>query len=153
MITCHFKNANETSLRHAVVDVLVLKDNKVLLVKRAQNFIEGGKWALVGGYMERDENLHQAVEREIFEETGYRVANITLLTIRHNPDRPNEDLQNISFVFFCNALEKEGQPDNESDMQQWHPLDSIPPLAFDHTQNVTLYLQYKRESFALPVFN
>ncbi|MGH7202928.1 MAG: NUDIX hydrolase, partial [Candidatus Levyibacteriota bacterium] len=108
MITCFFENNNKALLRHVVVDVLVLKDEKLLLVKRTKKLLEGGKWGLVGGFVERDENLQEAVAREIFEETGYKVKDITLLTIRHNADRPHEDRQNISFVFFCIALEKEG---------------------------------------------
>ncbi len=152
MINCTFEKGKQASLRHAVVDVLVLKEDKVLLVKRAKRLLEGGKWGLVGGYVERDENLHEAAAREIFEETGYRVSNFKLLTIRHNPDRPHEDRQNIAFVFFCEALEKEGEPDDESDAQEWFPLTEIPELAFDHTQDVELYLKYKEENFSLPVF-
>ncbi len=41
-------------MRHTVVDTIVLKDGKVLLVKRAKKFLEGGKWALVGGFMEKN---------------------------------------------------------------------------------------------------
>src|SRR5258708_9556765 len=113
MITCTFENGNKASLRHVVIDALVLKDDKLLLVKRTEKLLEGGKWALVGGYVERDENLLQTVEREIGEETGYTVKDITLLCIRHNPDRPHEDRENISFVFFCTAVEKKGESDWE----------------------------------------
>ena len=31
--------------------------NEVLLVKRSRHLLEGGKWALVGGFVERDETL------------------------------------------------------------------------------------------------
>src|SRR6266550_2872489 len=106
MINCTFENGNKASLRHAIIDALVLKDNKILLVKRTKKLLEGGKWALVGGYVDRDENLLQTVEREIREETGYTVKDITFLCVRHNPDRPHEDRQNIAFVFFCTAVDK-----------------------------------------------
>ena len=152
MITCSFEDGNKASLRHVVVDVLVIKENKILLVKRAQKLLEGGKWALVGGYIERDENLHEGAKREIFEETGYTVTDISLLTVRDNPDRPHEDRQNISFVFFCTALEKEGEADDESDEQRWFGFDEIPEnLAFDHALDVELYLKYKSENLLLPV--
>lgn len=153
MIHCQFENGGNASLRHVVVDVLVLKENKILLVKRAKKLLEGGKWGLVGGYVERDENLHQAVEREIFEETGYKIKDIALLTIRDNPDRPHEDKQNISFVFFCTALVKEGEADDESDEVAWFDLNSLPPaeqIAFDHELNIDLYKRYCKETFPLP---
>lgn len=156
MIQCIFEHGHKTSLRHIVVDILVLKDDKILLVKRADRLIEGGKWAMIGGYMERNENLKQAVEREIFEETGYKVKDITLLTINDNPDRPNEDKQNISFVYFCTGLEKEGNADDESTKQQWFPFNKLPSveeIAFDHYQNIQIYLYYKKANSPLPVVN
>src|SRR5476649_1809055 len=126
MITCTFENGNTASLRHGVVDVLVLKGAKVLLVKRAKKLLAAGKWALVGGYAERNENLFQTVEREILEETGYTIKDITFLGVRHNPDRPHEDRQNISFVFFCTAVEKVGESDWEVVDQQWFDFDKLP---------------------------
>ena len=154
MITCAFENGHKAALRHAVIDVLVLKDNKLLLVKRTGKLLEGGKWALVGGYMDRDENLFQTVEREIREETGYTVKDITLLCVHHNPDRPHEDRQNISFVFFCTAVEKVGKHDWEEDEVKWFPLDSLPEpeiLAFDHLKNIELFQQYKRNEITIPL--
>ncbi|HEX8932049.1 MAG TPA: NUDIX hydrolase, partial [Patescibacteria group bacterium] len=111
MIHCTFENGNKTSLRHAVVDIIVLKDNQVLLIKRSPKISEGGKWAIIGGFVDRDETLTEAATREVFEETGYRIKNLSLLTIRDNPHRPREDRQNIAFVFFCTALEQEGEMD------------------------------------------
>src|SRR3972149_761645 len=129
MLKCLFEDGNETSLRHLVVDALVLKDNKILLVKRIGKLLEGGKWGLVGGFVGRDETLKEAVAREILEETGYKVESVTLLTIRDNPDRPKEDRQNVSFVYFCTATEKTGDTDWESEEQQWFSFDQLPPEA------------------------
>lgn len=154
MINCTFENGNKASLRHVVVDVLVIKENNILLVKRVNKLLEGGKWGIVGGFVERDENLKEAVSREIFEETGYTVTDITLLTIRDNPDRPNENRQNISFVFFCTAVEKTGEKDNESSEIKWFNLEEVPndeELAFDHAQNIKLYLDYKKKDLRLPI--
>ena len=71
MINCEFENGNKASLRHVVVDNLVLKDGKILLVKRTGKLLEGGKWGLAGGYVDRDETVKEAAKREILEETGY----------------------------------------------------------------------------------
>jgi len=153
MISCVFEDGGKVSLRHVVVDTLVLKDNKVLLVKRADKLLEGGKWGLIGGFVDRDENLIQTVNREVFEETGYRVSGVTLLTIRDNPDRPHEDRQNISFVFFSKAGKKEGIADKESTSQEWFNFNNLPKkeeLAFDHYQDIQLYLNYKKNNTSLP---
>ena len=54
------------------VGALVLKDQKVLLVKRSQP-PSAGLWALPGGKVHLGETLQQAAEREIFEETGIAI--------------------------------------------------------------------------------
>lgn len=55
MITCTFEDGGRGKLRHAVVNAIILKENKILLVKRSPKITEGGKWGLVGGFMDRDE--------------------------------------------------------------------------------------------------
>ncbi len=153
MITCAFEDGNQALLRHVVVDTLVLQNNKILLVKRTAKLLEGGKWGLVGGFVDRDETTSQAAEREIHEETGWNVKDVTLLTIVDRPDRPNEDRQNISFVYFCTATEKTGEADWESDDQQWYSLDKLPSpeqLAFDHVSHIKTYQKYLKEALPLP---
>ena len=53
------------------VDGAVLKDNKVLLIKRKYDPFKG-KWALPGGFVEYGEKVEDAVIREIYEETGLK---------------------------------------------------------------------------------
>ncbi len=153
MISCTFENNSNALLRHVVVDSLVLKNGKILMVKRALRLLEGGKWGLAGGYAERDETLVQAAQREILEETGWQVQNLTLLSIVDKPNRSGEDRQNISFVYFCEAVEKTDEPDDESDEQKWYLLDALPPkeqIAFDHADHIALYKRYLKEQFPLP---
>src|SRR3989304_7819571 len=112
MITCKFENNAEASLRHVTADALVLKGNKILLVKRVGKLLESGQWGITGGFGQRDETVKEAVKREIYEETGWSVKNIELLRIKDWPDRPKEDRQNISFVYTCFATRITGKPDN-----------------------------------------
>lgn len=148
MITCSFEDGGEAKLRHVVSDNIVLNEkNQILLVKRSLHVLEGGKYALVGGYVDRNETIRHTVEREILEETGYQSKIDYLLRIKDNPDRPNDnERQNISFVFVAHALAKVGQPDNESTEQTWFDLDKLPPkedFAFDHFSDIELYLKTK----------
>jgi 8-oxo-dGTP diphosphatase len=110
----------------------------------------GSSWWLYG----QSEIIIQTVERETLEETGYEIKAIKWLTIRDNPDRPGGDRQNISFVFFCQATQKVGNPDSESSEQKWFDLDDLPPkeqLAFDHYDDIELYKRYKKENLVLPI--
>jgi 8-oxo-dGTP diphosphatase len=156
VITCTFENGNKGSLRHVVVDNLVLQDGKILLVKRAPQLLEGGKWGLVGGFVDRDETIRQAAVREIREETGYEVTDITLFRIIDKPDRAGEDRQNIAFVHLCVAGEKTGTPDWESTEVRWFPLSALPEeeeFAFDHYSNIRLYRDYLAGRIAVPILS
>ena len=142
MIQCKFENGHEASLRHVVVDTLILKDNKVLLVKRAPHLLCGGMYALVGGYVDRDETIEDAVVREAKEETGYDVVVDSLLRIKDSPNRPKEDRQNIGFAYIAHAVEQTGKPDNESTEMGWFDLDKLPSedeFAFDHYEDIKEY--------------
>jgi ADP-ribose pyrophosphatase YjhB (NUDIX family) len=154
MIDCTFENGNKASLRHCVVDVIVIKDGKILLVKRAPKLLNGGKYALVGGYIDRDENSTETCKREVKEETGYEIELKFLLRIGDNPDRPQEDRQNIVFVYVAEATQKVGQGDEEATEVKWFDLNSLPEkeeFAFDHYEDIQLYKKYISEKFQLPI--
>lgn len=51
------------------VGTVVLRDDRVLLVRRAKA-PSAGLWAVPGGRVELGETLQQAAERELLEETG-----------------------------------------------------------------------------------
>lgn len=67
MITCTFENNNKALLRHVTVNAIIIKDRQVLLGKRGsfngKPISESGKWGLLGGFFDRDENLTQAVKQ------------------------------------------------------------------------------------------
>jgi 8-oxo-dGTP diphosphatase len=154
MITCTFENGKSTSLRHVVVHAIVEQDGKFLLVKRAPDLLEGGKWSLPSGFLDRDETTEQATLRELLEETGYEGSNPALFRIVTNPDRPHEDRQNVSFVYIVTPGNKVGERDNESTEVAWVAAADLPPfadMAFDHGQSLELYLKWKTTTHALPL--
>ncbi len=54
MITCTFEKGYRASLRHIVTHAIVEKHGKLLLIKRVGDLLESGKWALPGGFLDRD---------------------------------------------------------------------------------------------------
>ena len=54
------------------VGVIVIKDNKILLIKRGVAPSKG-LWAIPGGSVELGETLQETAEREIMEETGLTI--------------------------------------------------------------------------------
>lgn len=57
----------------AVAIVTRAEDDAFLLVQRGENPGKG-LWGLPGGFVELGETVHQALEREILEETGYTIV-------------------------------------------------------------------------------
>lgn len=139
MLTCKFEDGGVASLRHVVVDAIIVQNNKILLIKRAAHLINGGKYALPGGYLDRDETAEQAVVREVKEETGYDSEVLKLIKVIDRPDRPQEDRQNVAFVYAIKPLSQTGKADSEVSGIQWFDLDKLPlenEFAFDHYQTI-----------------
>lgn len=155
VISCEFENGNRGALRHVVVNAVVARGDKILLAKRDQSLIEGGKWDLPGGLVDRDETLEQAVAREVLEETGWEAHNFRLARISSNPARPgDENRQNIVFIYFCEATERTGKPDWETSDVKWFPINQLPPeseIAFDQMDCLRLYRRYRDQKLALPL--
>ena len=156
MIKCAFEDGGQGNLRHVVVDMIVVKEKQILLVKRAPHLTNGNKYALIGGFMERDESTKEGALREIMEETGYKAEIVSLFRIIDNPNRRGEDRQNISFVYLVKPLEKIGTPDNEVKELKWFDLDKLPSpveFAFDHLDNIKIYLNYLKTPRPLPILD
>jgi|GEM_PF-247415 len=154
MITCTFEDGNQASLRHVTVGCVVIKEDKILLTKRSDHVSEAGKWCLPGGYAQRDETTAQTAQRETLEESGWEVGDMTLLRLNDNPNRPQEDRQNVDIIYICSAGRKVGDKDWETAEVQWFKLDKLPPkdrMAFDHLDSIELYKKYLKQPFALPV--
>jgi len=147
MIKCTFENGNKANLRHVVVDAICLKDNKILLVKRGPKYSNPGKYALPGGFLNRDETADNAVIRELKEETGYSGKITKLIKVLDDPNRINEDRQNVSFIYLVEVGEKTGKHDDEIDSVHWFELTGLPPkeyFAFDHYYILESYLKSKQ---------
>lgn len=158
MITCNFEDNGKASLRHVTVDAIVIKDHKVLLGKRgtfnSKPLLEFGKWSLLGGYFGRDENLIQAVKREVLEESGWEIDNLQLLRINDNPKRPKEDRQNVDIVFIAEAVKQIKKSNEEVTRLEWFDLDKLPPkdsIAFDHGEDLELYIKFLKEKINIPI--
>ncbi|MGD2050423.1 MAG: NUDIX hydrolase, partial [Chloroflexota bacterium] len=67
------------------VGVLVLQEDKVLLVKRKMT-PERGKWSIPAGFLDYGEDPIATAEREVLEETNLQVKIYDLLDVYYNRD-------------------------------------------------------------------
>lgn len=57
------------------IGVIILKDNRVLMLKR-KNAHGAGSWSFPGGHLEFSEGIEECARREVLEEAGIRVSNL-----------------------------------------------------------------------------
>lgn len=159
MITCILENGDKPGFRHVVTGALIIKNKKILLEKRGtyngKPILESGKWAIVGGFLDRDETIIEGIKREIHEETGLEVEKIKLLHINDNLKRPNDnDRQNVSVIFTAEPLTNKIVTTEEAPELRWFDLENLPPkekFAFDHLDEIDLYKKFLKENFPIPV--
>lgn len=155
MINCSFENDNPAQLRHVTVGVLVINDkNQILIIKRASHLPNGGKYAIPGGFLDRDETTEQGALRELKEETGLDGEIVKLFQIIDTPNRPKEDRQNIQFNYIVKVNEGKFNQNSEVEETKWVSMEDLPgeeESAYDHRKFVERYFKYLKKPFELPL--
>lgn len=117
-----------------------------------------GLFALPGGFVERSENLNEAVIRGLRERTGLEkiyleqfytfgdtarwqpeVMRTILLANGHDPAQfawMLDRFVSVAYYALINYSEVTPQPDALSDSVAWYDVDALPPLILDHTEVV-----------------
>lgn len=107
--------------------VVVIKDQKVLLVKRGAE-PKVGLWCLPGGFMEVDETPQECAIRELREETGITAIEYSLLGLYSQKDGRYDNVLLMGYLI----EEFDGFPvagDDASDIG-WFSYDELPEIAF-----------------------
>lgn len=145
MINCTFEDGINATLRHVVADAIIINNkNQILLVMRAKHTFRGGKWGLPGGYLDRNETTKEAVMREVSEETNLKAKSAELFKVIDNPNRRNEQRQNVCFVYVVSATGDPKPQVSEVSEVKWFKLDELPKeeeFAFDHLEIIKEYLK------------
>jgi 8-oxo-dGTP diphosphatase len=115
------------------VDAIVIREGKILLVKRGREPFKG-RYALPGGFVEEGETAEAAAARELMEETGVRATAERLHGVYSEPGRdPRGHTASVVFVMRYVSGETRGGDDAAS--AEWLPLESLPSeMAFDHAR-------------------
>ncbi len=133
----HFMYSYKYPRASLTVDAIVYvkEENKtfVLLIQRGHEPFKG-KWALPGGFIEMDETLKQACKRELFEETGLKMEELTQFRTYDAVDRDPRG-RTISVIHTAELEAKQlVKGGDDAARAEWLPLDNLPELAFDHRQ-------------------
>ena len=114
------------------VRAAVFRDQQVLLVREQQD----GRWSMPGGYADVNEPPARMVEREAWEESGYRVRACKVVGVyESNHDRqPVLVYHAYKIVFLCELVGGEARTSYETQAVEFFPLDDLPELSPNRTQ-------------------
>lgn len=97
------------------VSAAIIRDGHVLLARRARG-ASTGAFTLPGGVVEAGETLHEAIVREVMEETGVAIEPVALAGFREHMERSDDGRVYRHFVilpFACRWISGEGVPQLE----------------------------------------
>ena len=91
---------------------------------------ERGKWSLPGGRIRNDEDLTDSARRQLAEKVDLReVAHLEQLAVFSDPDRvPGARVIASTFLGLVPSPARPALPPDT----RWHPVNDLPPMAFDH---------------------
>jgi 8-oxo-dGTP diphosphatase len=111
------------------------KEMKALLIKRGFE-PEKGKWSLMGGFVNQDENVNDAAARILKELTGLTNIYMEQLYCFGDTNRdPAGRVVSVAYFALINIADYNEQL-NSNHEARWFPLNKIPALIFDHKQMV-----------------
>jgi 8-oxo-dGTP diphosphatase len=115
-----------------IIFALVNKEIKVLLIKRKYPPF-AGKWAIPGGFVEVNEALSTAANRELEEETGLKNVSLKQFYTYGDPGRdPRGHTITITYNTFLHEIPKGISGADDADEANWFSIETLPELAFDH---------------------
>jgi len=120
---------------------------KALLIKRGFE-PEKGKWSLMGGFVDKDENADEAATRVLSDLTGMKDIYMEQLYTFSDASRDSAGrVVSIAYFALINIAEYDEQLQREHEAK-WFPLNKIPPLIFDHKKMVLKAKEMLRQKVA-----
>ncbi|KAB7832676.1 NUDIX hydrolase [Streptomyces mobaraensis] len=105
----------------SVAGIIVDDQGRALLIKRRDN----GHWEPPGGVLEAGETIPDALEREVLEETGIKIATPAVLTGVYK----NMTGLIVSLVFRCEAIDGNPTTGAETRALRWATRGEVVELA------------------------
>ena len=118
----------------------VVQDGKILLIQERAD----DKWAMPGGWADLGNSPASVAEREVWEESGYRVkAEKVVAVLDANRIEPMEFYHAYKLIFLCRLLDGEPRISYETLAIDFFDPDHLPPLSVYRTNETMV-----REVFA-----
>lgn len=109
----------------------VVQEGKILLVQESRDQL----WCMPGGWADVGELPSASVEREVWEESGFRVRAYRVVGIfdANRGGGPLAFFHAYKMVFLCDVIGGAAQPSDETTAVGFFPFDDLPPLSAART--------------------
>lgn len=112
------------------------------------------RWSLPGGWADEEDSPRQSIEREVAEESGYRVRAVKLAALRDrnlHPYRPPRLERIYKLLFVCELTGGAPAGSLETADARFFPIDALPALSVGRTlaEDVAILARHWRDP-ALP---
>lgn len=149
----HYHNHNPPTVNVGLVWVGDEFSGGILVGRRALPGFGYGKLALIGGYQEKGESSEEAVNREVFEETGIQL-DVSRWQPHGGPVSVENGSKNIQFWFYSfRSVEGERVARNDIDISKFVPNNELselmvwhPKAGDDHVAHIELNTDWAFDS-------
>ena len=120
--------------------LILLKENKILLLLRANTDYFDGSYSLIAGHVEQGESFTECIVREAKEETEIEL-NLVDITAKHFLHRPKQERVDVFFVAKNWVGEvKNVEPDKCAGLD-WFELNNLPSNIIPYVKQVIELVQ------------
>jgi ADP-ribose pyrophosphatase YjhB (NUDIX family) len=113
----------------------IIRDGKILLIQERAD----DKWALPGGWADLGNSPASVAEREVWEESGFRVRAKKLVAVLDaNRIEPFEFYHAYKLIFLCGLVDGEPRTSHETLAVDFFDPDHLPPLSGYRTSEAML---------------
>ena len=135
----HDDNAPMANSIRPATAVALVKDNKVLMIRRKDN----DKWSLPGGTLEFDETMEECAMREMKEETGLDVFDLRFFKLYNDPKTvvqylDGEVRREFTALYLASFKESNVLLDSESKEFCWVNVDELLNLTMANSQRIRI---------------
>lgn len=127
------------------------EEQQILFIKRTDN----GNWGIPAGSLEENETIEACIKREVFEETGLTLKNLTVIGISSQPKResvvyPNGDkIQYFTIEFYSNEWTgnlriNDPKEIKHVEFKEKSHLKELPPNEYSIVESWAYYQQEKK---------
>ncbi len=134
-------------MRHQIIPasyLVLIKDNKVLLLRRFNTGYADGNYSLVAGHVEQGETCLQTIIREAKEEAGITITP-NQESLKHVMHRKSNGEERVDFYFVVDQWEgniTNNEPSKCDDLS-WFDLNNLPQTILPYITHALECIQHK----------